>query len=307
MGNGRQGCWQDKHLWSLQVLVSLCQELIAGFFLPQIFPSEAAWKPGCGSGCSWDTRPVVRETMCLPHCIHLVMLSCLCLRKQKGHVELEIPCANPYPCQERWVVIRISGVWKKKRKNNFVSCHWSINRRNSKHFLENLVGGGWGEWETFALSLLETCLPITLLPLYVFSLDTACISPGCIANVSEWGTSLKSLDGSKSLPRNSCAWKHCYSSALVSVWGHWEHRSSEGATFSIKTLLGRNQILDSLLFSFLFLLYSRLAFFLLTKINFMARHQFLWLHPVSIRSSHAPSLFGTTLFWLVVAGFRIFP
>lgn len=109
--------------------------------------SLKVWEAGSDSGCSCNIRTVVRETMC--HCIHLVRLSFLCLRKQEVYGDLETPCANPYPSQGRWVVVKISWFWGKKEQP--VLCHWSTSKRNIKLFLEKLERGR--NPQTFSLGL----------------------------------------------------------------------------------------------------------------------------------------------------------
>jgi len=47
-------------------------------------PSRDFWEAVSGSDCSWDIRTVVRETMCLAHCIHLVRLSCPVSGSRRG-------------------------------------------------------------------------------------------------------------------------------------------------------------------------------------------------------------------------------
>lgn len=112
------------------------------------------------------------------------------------------------------------------------SCHW-ITRRQTLSSSWRTRGREGNQrhspWAYYKPSL------ISLLPLCVCFSGTACTSPGCTANVSEWGTSLKNLDGSKSPPRNSCAWRHCSSSALVSAQRGrecpWGLRNSEKSCF----------------------------------------------------------------------------
>lgn len=100
---------------SLQTLAFLHWEQIAWESLWEV-PKWA----GSGSACSWDPNTVVRETMSLPHCVHLAMLSCPWLRKQTGNAGLEIPCAKPHPDQRRWAFIWISEVWGTGRTGQFL-------------------------------------------------------------------------------------------------------------------------------------------------------------------------------------------
>lgn len=98
----------------------------------------------------------------------------------------------------------------------------------------------WRTWrgesnERHSLGLIINLLHFSPSSVCVSLSGTACTSPGCTASVSEWGTSLKNLDGSKSPPRNFCAWRHCCSSALVSAWRSrecpWGPRGSEKSCF----------------------------------------------------------------------------
>lgn len=166
-----------------EILVSLHQGLISKSCLLEILCVGMPGRQVSGFGCRWDIKTVVGETMCLAHCVHLVRLSCLCLRKQrdrgtgKFHLLTHILTREDEQlrgCRDLgWV-----GGQKQPR-----SLSVKYQQEKQRALLGEPVEGR--ETKDIPSELIVKPSLTPFLSPSVSSTDTVCTSPGCTASVSE--------------------------------------------------------------------------------------------------------------------------